>query len=198
MTVLERVRNTDDTLQENLERRAETLTTRAFTALHLYSETLDLTIGLLSHEWFPGISDIEVPCGEELWAISDGGGLHGWLDAPSHLWVDGQQQRYQRLQFNKGHVTKALAVNPKALSHSLTQGADLSGLPLVISLVKQTQRDVTIRSHLVIGEYLGSCDVVIELGFPNVDGILVNGSRQPIMRGGVWWFASAVVAEGAD
>jgi leucyl aminopeptidase (aminopeptidase T) len=198
MTVLEHTRNTNDTLQENLVRRADTLTSRAFAALHLYSETLDLTIGLLRHEWFPGVSDVDTPSSEELWAISDGSGLHGWLNDPSHLWVDGQRQQYERLQFNHGHVTEALAINSKALSHSLTKGADLSGLPLVISLVKQTHRDTTIRSHLVIGEYLGSCDVIIELGFPNVDGILADGSRQPVMRGGVWWFASDVVAEGAD
>jgi leucyl aminopeptidase (aminopeptidase T) len=187
MTVLELAR-TDDTLQENLERRAETLTTRAFAALHLYCETLNLTVGLLSHEWFPGVSDIDTPSTEELWAISDGSGLHGWLNDPSHLWVDGQRHQYERLQFNKGHVTEALAINSKTLSHSLTQGADLSRLPLVVSLVKQNHAsNATIRSH-----------VVIELGFSNVDGILADGSRQPVMRGGMWWFTSDVVAEGAD
>jgi leucyl aminopeptidase (aminopeptidase T) len=201
--ILEQIKTKDESLFDNLERRAETLTARAFTTLHIYGETLNLLIDLSGHEWFPGIPEIKMPKLEELWTLGTVGGLNGWLTAPNLFWVDGQQQRYERLRFDRGcvaetYVTEALAVHPKTFSHSLVQGIDLSRLPLVISLVQRHHQEGVIRSHLVIGEYLGLCDVVIELGHPNVDGILSDGSRQPVMREGVWWFATDTVAEGAD
>jgi leucyl aminopeptidase (aminopeptidase T) len=183
-------------LFDNLERRAETLTSRAYAGLHVYGETLNLLIDLSGHEWFPGIpDDVRV---EELWTLATSSGLHGSMNGPVCLWVDGQPQRYWSLNFTSGHITEALPLEARALSHTFRQGVDFSKLPLVVSLVQRHHQEGAIRSHLVIGEYLGSCDVVIELGHPSVDGVLSDGSRQPLLREGMWWFAPDVVAEGSD
>ncbi len=218
---------------ESLERRAEQLNEKRFSALHYKAPGTDLTIELPEkHLWISGGS--KTPEGttfianmptEEVFTLPSKYGVNGVVRNTKPLAYQGNIIDNFTLTFEKGKIVKAEAeVGNDLLLELITtdEGSCYLGevalvpheSPISTSgiLYYNTLFDENASNHLAIGEAYPTCyeggrelqdsqleslginvsvthvDFMIGSGEMDIDGILPDGSKEPIFRKGNWAF----------
>jgi aminopeptidase len=186
-------------IHDHFEQRLYTLNNKNYTALRFFNAVTDLTVGLSNeHCWFPGVDSTEANIANEVWTLADCCRIQGHVRGSQQVLLEGYYLKQWELRFENGYMMDfSSTLSSDFTPIDVRQKAGIVSL-LPKSLEPASSKPANINSHLVISEFLGYHDLVIDLGGLDVNAIKPDGIAETVMRAGQWVLMNTVVPEGSD